>query len=535
MSQAASMSPPPSQSLSTTPGMRVAFDAPVARVTLLEDRAQVGREGKLQLAVGRHRLKVAAVSPVISDRSLVARGPAGVRIDEARLVRTWRIGAIEKPEDAGALHAEQERVEAERQAKQELVNLLEQRRGLLAQATGLLIEGINRELPFAKAFDPQWALDAEAFFESARKLDPAIQEGNKELRELDSRLAAVQLRLATFGRVDHVLAAEVELDLTVETAGEHLITVDYMVPCALWRPTHRATLGDDSVRFECEGAVWQATGEDWREVALSFSTARSTQRAEPPLLREDRLRLKKREDKRVEVALHETTIQNTGEGAGESSDGSSAEPELPGVDDGGETRLLGAAAKATILSDGRMVRVPIFFFEAKAEIDRIARPELGAMVHLRSRQDNPTKLPLLAGPLELLRRSGYVGRSKVLFVAPGERFAIGWGPDDALRIQRKATETRETAKLTGKQTLTRTVELYLSNLGDAACAFTIEERVPVSELEQVSIELDAKETHPAGVPDAQGICAWKVQLAAHGTEKISLVYRLITASDVTGI
>ena len=42
----------------------VAFDAPVHKVTLLEDRAQVQRAGKVTLKAGQNRLFVKDVAPV---------------------------------------------------------------------------------------------------------------------------------------------------------------------------------------------------------------------------------------------------------------------------------------------------------------------------------------------------------------------------------------------------------------------------------------------------------------------------------------
>src|SRR5688500_226953 len=82
------------------------LDAPVRRVTLLEDRAQVTRAGATRLAAGSHRLKIVNIAPVIADRSVVARGPKGVRVDETRVVRQWRIGSQEKPGDARILSEE---------------------------------------------------------------------------------------------------------------------------------------------------------------------------------------------------------------------------------------------------------------------------------------------------------------------------------------------------------------------------------------------------------------------------------------------
>ena len=514
----------------------VLLDAPVRRVTLLEDRAQVGREGRLRLAAGSHRLKVTSIAPVIADRSVVARGGNGVRVDETRVTRRWLIGAAEKPADAARLEEESATLLSEIRFRQLLLQLAGEKQTSYDEAAQLLVEGIAREMPFAKEFETRWQTELAALFDRGREAEAAVRTAKLEMRELRSRLDALRLRAVATGRLDHVLLTELEIEVTVETAAEHAITVDYMVPCALWRPIHRATLASEAgtVRFECEGAVWQRTGEDWIDVDLSFSTARSTQRSEPPVMSDDWLRVQKKQEKKVVVGVREQEIATTGEDqSGAGAGGGSTD--LPGVDDGGETRKLGAARKATIPSDGRLHRVPIFSFETPAEVDRIARPERSPLVHLRSRQPNASKQPLLAGPLELLRDSGFVGRSKVEFVAPGETFAIGWGGEDSLRIKRDRHTHRETAKLTGKQTITHTVELYLSNLADIAAAFRLEERIPVSEIEKVTVTIDEKETSPKAAADEQGIVGWNIALPPKGTQKIRLVYVLVASSDVQGL
>jgi uncharacterized protein (TIGR02231 family) len=276
--------------------------------------------------------------------------------------------------------------------------------------------------------------------------------------------------------------------------------------------------------------VWQATGEDCVDVELLFSTARPTQRAEPPQLTDDRLRVQRRAEKQVQVGVREETIGTTGEGAEVAR-----EATLPGVDDGGETRTLPASSRASIASTGRLHRVPVFAFDAPAEVDRVSRPERSPLVHLRSRQANASPHPILAGPLELLRESGFVGRGEVTFVAPGERFVLGWGADDGLRVSREQQEEREAARLTGRQTITRTVVLSLSNLEALPASFTLEERVPVSELEQVKVELDEKRTAPAARPDAQGIVSWAITLPPRGTKTVTLVYRLLASGSVQGL
>src|SRR5690606_39939108 len=120
--------------------------------------------------------------------------------------------------------------------------------------------------------------------------------------------------------------------------------------------------------------------------------------------------------------------------------------------------------KATVPGDGRPYRVPIFSFEAPAETALICMPERVAAVMLRSRQPNSAEHPLLAGPVDLIRNSGLVGRTSILFIAPGERFELGWGPDSSLRVHRKLEELSfERRALSSWTRKPRRVTIRLSN------------------------------------------------------------------------
>ena len=510
--------------------------APPRRVTLLEDRAQVRRTATLSLSPGQHRVVIEGVSLVTADRSLVARAQGGVaRVLEARVVRRWRLGAEEQRPDAQRLLEEREALAAQARLVEARRGQADLRRQFTERAVQLLVASINAELPWAKdGFQGRWGTDLEGLLAAVRELEGTAYTAARERQRLGERQAVVEAHLSERGGQhgesgERTLATSIEVDLQVEREGQVTLEVEAMVPCALWRPIHRATLRGSSARFECEAAVWQATGEDWVDVELLVSTARPTQRAEPASLRDDVLRTQRRTDKTVQVAVREEEIKTTGEGQ------AVARKDLPGVDDGGETRTLGAPQRATIPSTGRLSRIPIFELEAPAEVDRISRPERSPLVHLRSKQANTSKHPILAGPVELLRESGYVGRGEVGFVAPGERFVMGWGADDSVRVRREQTQEREVTRITGRQTVTTTVTLSLSNLDSIPVSFTLEERVLVSEVEQVTVEVDPKLTSPTAAADKQGIVAWAITLPPRGTKTVKLVHRVIGTSAVHGI
>jgi len=210
--------------------------------------------------------------------------------------------------------------------------------------------------------------------------------------------------------------------------------------------------------------------------------------------------------------------------------------ELPGIDDGGERVALRTPARATIPSDGRPWRIRLTSFTSDAELELVAFPELTPCVLVRATLVNRGQAPLLAGPVDLIRDSGLVGRTSILFIAPDERFAVGFGPDPDLRIRREEESSDEKGRaLSSWLTRVHTVDLRLSNLGGAARRVLVTERVPVSEIEKVKIAVDAERTLPAARPDPDGLVTWTVELPPRGHQDVTLVYELRKHEDVVGI
>lgn len=93
----------------------------------------------------------------------------------------------------------------------------------------------------------------------------------------------------------------------------------------------------------------------------------------------------------------------------------------------------------------------------------------------------------------------------------------------------------ERAKLTGKQTRTFDLDVYLSNLDDQPAIFTLIEGLPVSEIDKVQVQLDKKRTQPLVEVDDQGLMRWPIALDAHGTDSLHVRYQIIADSRVDGV
>lgn len=511
---------------------RRVIEVPVVAVRVLEDRAFVRRAGRVTLEAGLVRLTVEGVAPVLVDKTLEVRvrahGSANASLAASR-VRRARIAKS----DAKGEHAERVRaVEEARRAHQTIAIEHDVKQTELAD-----LIATKTHLCTELAQDVGWGRDS--IDRASASLDALIAREDVLRAEIAERAAARRRAERDLtDRIDREVAARhpaterrawVELDVDVAVAGEVSVELAYLVPSAAWRPRHRATLVGDRMVLESEAFVWQRTGEDWDDVALSFSTERPSLGVDPPTLEADRLATRKKPE-RVEVETRAQVVATTGLGRDEA-----VAPEVPGVDDGGEIRELSAEGRVRVPSDGRPHRTSIARAEVATTIDRVlAAPSRFVIVRARATHAGPG--PLLAGPVELAGTSGPIGESELRFVAPGDRFELGFGPEPAVRVVREEERlAAETKMLSSWIRTTTVVKNKLSHVGNESVRFELVERVPVSEIADVKIELDAEGTTPGATLDDDGFVRWDVVLAAGSTKTIELRWVLAKKEHVQGV
>ncbi|MFE2325375.1 mucoidy inhibitor MuiA family protein [Streptomyces sp. NPDC059385] len=510
---------------------------PVTAVTCLEDRAHVERSTVLDLEAGVQRLRLGPVSALAVDRTLHAEltseHPATVL--DVRIVRSWTPrGPLPSAEDDSVLSHRAHALKEERTALERRRDRLLTRQGLLDRLAADLLREIGEGAGSGEAELSRWSGELD-------RVDEERDTHGERLRAVEARLAALAVELGEIRRAVQLseeepteLVGHVELTVEAAAAGPVGLRLGHLTPCALWRPSYRAVLEGDALTLETDAVVWQRTGEDWSDVRLTLSTARSALAGDPPRLGEDVLTLKDRsaaERRTVDVELREEEIGDLGP---------AAVLGLPGVDDGGEARVLSSPVPVSVPGDGRAHRVPLSVFTAPASSEYACSPELSPLVTQVVRFDNLSGHALLAGPVDLIRGSGFSGRGTLDFTAPGAPVELAFGSCDDHGVVRRTEESRDTAGIMQRTVVTRTVRLHLSRFsapgerGDRVVV--LRERIPVSEVSAVEVRLrkDACSPEPEAV-DSEGIARWDVSLPPGGRRTVTLVYELSASSKVAGL
>jgi hypothetical protein len=502
--------------------------APVVAVTVLEDRASITRRGKLAVRAGQQRVVIERVSPVLVDKTLTATC-AGARVLDARCERyvaPWREGGDDSAQPV-ALRAKRVKLQAAHDSALAKVQMARVESDGLAE----LVAAAYRDL----ATQAARGVSAPAITQLA-ELDNQDREARARCIEAEHE---VELAAAALARLDERLvraeaeageeSARLVIDLVADTAGEATLTASYIVPGAAWRPYHRAQLTRDSGRLDWQttACVWQATGEDWIDAELTCSLERPSLGVEPPTLADDELHTRRKPDTIV-VEARDQQQQDTGLGA-------TGPLQVPGIDDGGLGLRL-TAGKVSVRADGAPHRVAVGGFSGSAQVSLVGIPLRSPWIHVRARIINTGTTPLLAGPVDLIMASGYVGRGEIGFVAPNEKFYLGFGPEADVRMHRDEQRERDDAGLLGGWNVqTIRVAVRLSNLGTQKREVTITERIPISEVEQVEVQASAADAYDldeettqvtARALDDKGLVSWSVELPPLGRRAVTLEYKV---------
>nr|WSW49144.1 DUF4139 domain-containing protein [Streptomyces sp. NBC_01001] len=509
---------------------------PVTAVTCLEDRAHIERAIVLDLQAGVQRLRLGPVTALAVDRTLHAELTADhpATVLDVRIVRTWTPRGPLPSTDDSALSQSVHTLEEERLVLEQRRDRLHSRLDVLGRLAADLLREIGEGAGSGETEGPRWAGELDRVDAERDACGEQLRAAQARLGTLDAELGAVQRAMALAGEEPAELVGHVELTVEAAAAGPVGLRLSHLTPCALWRPAYRAVLEGDSLALETDAMVWQRTGEDWSDVRLTLSTARSASATDPPRLGEDRLTLKDRsaaERRTVDVELREEEIGDLGP---------APVLGLPGVDDGGEARVLSVPAPVSVPGDGRAHRVPVSAFTTAASSEYACSAELSPLVTQVARFANRSGHALLAGPVDLVRSSGFSGRGTLDFTAPGAPVELAFGSCDDHRVVRHAEESRATAAITQRTVVTRTVQLHLSRFsapgeqGERVVA--LRERIPVSEVSAVEVRLRKEACSPApDVVDAEGIVRWDVALPPGGRRTVTLVYELSASAKVAGI
>jgi uncharacterized protein (TIGR02231 family) len=511
----------------------------IRAVTLYPDRAAVTREVRVRLDQGLWTVRIPELPASVVRDSLQARVRGSARLLGVEFSAERQADFASSPEGTALA----ERV---RDLRRRAGNLAQDRSALEAHEKLVDAVGIR---PTAGAL-PDGAAQPIDLKSVERQLEAIAAEKARILEEsrrladekdaADRELAVAEGQLAARGGADRVERAAVVV-LSVPEAGMAEIDLTYLVGRAGWAPAYaiRSEADRSKVSVEYDAMVVQQTGEDWRDVRLSLSTAEPTRASSPPPVAPWFVDVVVP----VPVAMPSTSV------AMEFAPAAAApEPMAPGApNEGGafgnaevERELLELAADANVIDAGIAVSfelprpVTLVSDAAKRQRTRIgtvspetafgyvAAPILAERVYLRGTLRNASAFQLLPGRAQVFMGGEFVGETQVPSVAPQGEFRVWFGPDPAISARREVLSkvTGASGLFGGAELTTWNNRITVSNGTGRDVTVEVLDRRPVSRNEKVEAKLasakPALSADKAYVSERQpqGILRWDLPVPA---------------------
>jgi uncharacterized protein (TIGR02231 family) len=432
---------------------------------------------------------------------------------------------------ARELEARQRKLETEIRSQEARKEALAVELGNVGGFAGVFGATLAEEMRNPHPATAAWGETLEGLRARRAALDEERRKAEVALRglRLDSDKVARQL-VAAGGAARAYRTASITIGC--RALAEVTALVSYVVPGATWQPEYdldfaprgRGKVGPGSARLTVGAVVRQATGEDWQGVRLSISTARPKLGSEAP--RPAPLLVDGYENQRdkVLVQAHERRDQLEA-GAGQAG----KDPGLAALDDKGNAFVLTFPHRVTVAADGRPVWSPVDVVEAPAQAKLVATPKLDEHVYDVVALKNPAAYPLLEGRVRSYRAGSNVGDALLAYRGVGEPLEVSLGIDEELEIERQAVDERERdpSFLSSTRHILRAYRIKLTSHAAARETVEVRENIPVSQIDDVRVELVAKQTTPGYALDPRrGVLTWSVAVGSGEEKAVDLGYAI---------
>jgi uncharacterized protein (TIGR02231 family) len=164
-----------------------------------------------------------------------------------------------------------------------------------------------------------------------------------------------------------------------------------------------------------------------------------------------------------------------------------------------------------------------------------ATPALDETAFLEASFKQADEAPLLPGRVSLYRDGIYVGRGQMALTPKDETVRLGFGADDKVKVARATVRKIEGSAgiISSAKTDEREYRITVRSGHERPIRMVIEDQIPVSENEEIKVELLPVTTPPTerDVRDRRGVLAWSFEAAPGETREIKLAWRLRWPAD----
>lgn len=529
--------------LAAAPAFAASLDATskIDAVTVYPDAASIIRHASIELPAGTHTLVFRGLPMNLDPASLRIEGESDGKLSIGSVES--RVAPADNAQADSAIAEQLRKLRSDRDIKQTMIDTLGAKRDMInryAQASPEKLGEDSAPLDIDK-WNAAWDVVGTAM----GKINEELRVARNDLRDLDDKIKAVENSTrAPDARTRPLREVTVELEAGSALKGKMILS--YRVNGASWRPLYDAQLTTDakggkaSLDLVRRALISQRTGEDWKGVTLSVSTARVNRGTRAPDMQTQRLAFwespvimsRPAPAPRANAPLQAEALQQS---ADESRLRKKAEEVESNLDTGAFEAAFRVPGRIDIQGDGSQRSLRIASKSVAADVLIRTTPALDQSAYLDVSFVNEDEAPLLPGEVALQRDGAFVGRGQFGLIAQGETTRLGFGIDDRVKVSRVPVRRRENEPtwLGSTKVETREFRTVVKNLHDFPIKVSVIDQIPISENSAIVIDQLPATTPPTDkiVEDRRGVMGWTFDLAPAASKEIKLAYRMKWPAD----
>lgn len=507
--------------------------ADIKHVTVFPDRAQVMHEGQLQLTSGTSVLKLTGLSPYIDPQSVQVKGFGSFTVLSVNHQNNY----LENPgggESAGNITKQIEDIQIKIEDERAAISVLKEKSEFITANRSLLLKENNLTPDQIKTIMDLFSTSTEQVVMSSLKRERMI-------REYEKQLIALQQQLSSRTAANDLPSGEIYVTVMADKPVSGRLNYSYVVSNAGWYPTYDIRVDDikNPVNIVYKANVYQNTGQDWKDVKLSFSNASPWVSGDVPALYPWFLNFYTMPQPvlRSRSASKGIASESMAPSAPQSEELSVAEMDeamTPGVQkQTGETTITyDIELPYTIASDNKRQSIEIQKISSRADYKYVAVPKKVQLAYLTANIPEWSDLSLQSGEATLYFENSFVGKSFINAGQVADTMVISLGVDNGILVKREKRKDFTGRRVLGtNRTDINSFTLSVRNNKNVPVLITIRDQVPVAS--SSDIEIDVQELSGGKFNRQSGLVEWDLKINPAETKELVMTYAVKYPKDRT--
>jgi uncharacterized protein (TIGR02231 family) len=500
----------------------IAAELRIDEVTVYTQGAMVTRKGAANFPMGSHRLLIKGLPADIDSKLLrVMVGSNAVRLGsvEVTTVNEGQYVADKERE----LRAQIEAKTDQRAAIQDEIDTAQTQLKLLDSLAANPTGGANGS---AAVNGANLGTVLTSIGSNAATARTKVRNNKLRQRAIDRDIETLKAELAKVA-TNRKQSTEVAVNVDVSAGANAPVSVVYPVQDASWHWVYQARLDTTSKKLSLErqGQVEQGSGEDWKNVQLTLTTARPDEDINTPVVNPQFLDLQvpqpvapapmvrgvMKSAAANDLQLEETIV--TGE-ARVASTQYLVEYQVP--------------SRVTLNADNQERLFPIS--DESFDTQLVARivPNQSRRAYLEATFKYERDTPIEAGELQLYRDGAYVGAAQTQAFLPGADVRMPFGADERIKVVvRDEAAKSDQSSIFGKQISKETKQRFeITSYHAGSILVEVIDRVPVSKNSDIKVEVLKGATDPTtkDMEGKSGVYLWQLNAEPQKTAVIRHYY-----------